>query len=320
MTVQTRREFLTTASAAALAGASMTTLADADDEDASTVTGIIDAHSHIWTRDIAAYPLATGRTLNDLAPPSFTVEELLDTVQPLGVARVVLIQHRPFHGVDNTYITDTMARYPGLFSAVACIDASAAGPDEEMSRLQRLGVRGFRIVPREDGDKRWVESNGVCTMWRHAGESGLAICPLIDAQFLPEVDAMCEKYPDTPVVIDHFARIGVDGEIRDADVASLAQLAKHPHTNVKVSAFYALGRKEPPYTELIPMIRRLYEAYGPERLMWASDSPYQIGGRNNYADSLTFVRDRVEFLTPSDKQWLLRKTAARVYFAESDTI
>ncbi|MBX3437953.1 MAG: amidohydrolase [Planctomycetaceae bacterium] len=281
---------------------------------------MIDAHSHIWTRDIAAYPLAAGMTLDDLAPSSFTVEELLNTVQPLGVARVVLIQHRPFHGVDNSYLTDTMARYPGVFSAVACIDASQPSPDEEMSRLQRLGVRGFRIVPREDGDKRWADSPGVCRMWQHAGETGLAICPLIDAEFLPEVDGMCERYPQTPVVIDHFARIGVDGEIRDADVAALAALAKHPHVNVKVSAFYALGRKQPPYDELVPMIRRLYDAYGPERLMWASDSPYQMGGKNTYADSLAFIRDRVDFLTPADKQWLLRKTAARVYFGESESL
>lgn len=320
MTVQTRREFLTTASAAAMAGATFSKIAAAADAGPSALSGVIDAHSHIWTRDIKAYPLAAGVTLDHLAPPSFTAEELLNLVQPLGVARVVLIQHRPFHGVDNSYLTDTMARYPGLFSAVACINASAPRPEEEMSRLQTLGVRGFRIVPQEDGDKRWSESEGVCTMWRHAAESGLAICPLIDARFLPEVDAMCTKYPDTPVVIDHFARIGVDGEIRDADVAALADIARHGQTHVKVSAFYALGRKEPPYTELVPMIRRLYEAFGPGRLMWASDSPYQIGGKNTYADSLTFIRDRIDFLSPSDKQWLLRKTAARVFFGESGLV
>ncbi len=319
---QTRREFLTTMTATTLgaatfASSSTTKPAEAAGDDAPAVNGIIDAHSHIWTRDIAAYPLAKGKTLDDLDPPSFTTQELLDTVQPLGVKRIVLIQHRPFHGIDNSYMTDTIAQHPGVFSGVGCIDASAAHPEREMDRLRKLGVHGFRIRPGEGGADRWADSKGMCTMWRHAGETGLAICPLVNPEFLPEVDAMCGQYPETTVVVDHFGRVGVDGTIRDSDVANLARLARHKNAHIKVSAFYALGKKQPPHTELVPMIRRLYDAFGPERLMWASDSPYQLVGGNTYADSLALIRDRIDFLTPSDKQWLLRKTAARVYFGES---
>jgi len=49
-------------------------------------------------------------------------------------------------------------------------------------------------------------------------------------------------------------------------------------------------------------------------LMWASDSPYQIQGVNNYKASISLVRDHLDFVTPEDKQWLLRKTAERVFF------
>ena len=34
---------------------------------------------------------------------------------------------------------------------------------------------------------------------------------LIDPDGLPEVDRMCTKFPDTPVIIDHLSRIGADG-------------------------------------------------------------------------------------------------------------
>ena len=51
--------------------------------------------------------------------------------------------------------------------------------------------------------------------------------------------------------------------------------------------------------------------------MWASDLPYQLNGDNTYGDSLALIRERIDFLSPSDKEWLLRKTAARVYFGES---
>jgi len=52
----------------------------------------IDAHSHIWTPDVARYPLAKGFTVDDMKPKSFTAEELLGHCRPAGVGRVNLIQ------------------------------------------------------------------------------------------------------------------------------------------------------------------------------------------------------------------------------------
>jgi predicted TIM-barrel fold metal-dependent hydrolase len=52
----------------------------------------IDAHSHIWTPDVAHYPLAAGFHVDDMQPRSFTAEELLATCRPAGVGRVNLIQ------------------------------------------------------------------------------------------------------------------------------------------------------------------------------------------------------------------------------------
>ena len=52
-------------------------------------------------------------------------------------------------------------------------------------------------------------------------------------------------------------RVGMSGEIHEADLAKLCRLARHKNTYVKVSAFYALGKKKAPYEDLGPMIRRL---------------------------------------------------------------
>ena len=99
-------------------------------------------------------------------------------------------------------------------------------------------------------------------MWECGAAERLAMCCLVNPDALPAIDRMCEKYPDTPVVVDHCGRIGISGEIREADLDQLCRLARHKNTYVKVSAFYALGKKKSPYTELGPMIRRLRDAFG----------------------------------------------------------
>ena len=275
----------------------------------------IDAHSHIWSNDTQRYPLAGAQTRADLEPPSFTDEELLAIAKPEGVRRVVLIQHSVYHLFDNSYLVDTAARHPQTFRIVGMVDDRAPEPGAAMKRLLAQRVTGFRITPfiRKTDADRWLAGLGMGEMWKTAADTRQAMCCLIDAKDLPAVDQMCTAYADTPVVIDHFARIGADGELRDADIASLCKLARHKHAFVKISAFYALGKKQPPHLELAPMIKRLFEAYGPERLMWASDSPYQLQKGNNYAASIELVRDRLDFLSADDRQWLLRKTAEKVF-------
>jgi predicted TIM-barrel fold metal-dependent hydrolase len=80
-----------------------------------------------------------------------------------------------------------------------------------------------------------------------------------------------------------------------------------------VSAFYSLGQRTPPHLDLVPVIKRLHEAFGPQRLMWASDCPFQVA-HETYEDSISLIRDRLDFLSTDDKEWVLRKTAEEAFF------
>ncbi len=275
----------------------------------------IDAHSHIWSTDVEHYPLAGKLTVDDLDPPSFTDVELMAVAAPEGVGRVVLIQHSIFHLFDNSYVVDAARRHPDRFRVVGMIDDRGPDPAAEMRRLLPQKVTGFRITPfiRDVEPDAWLDAPGMGRMWQTAADTRQAMCALVDVRHLAAIDRMCARHGDTPVVIDHFGRVGFDGTIRDAEVAQLCRLARHKQVAVKISAFYALGEKKPPHTELVPMIRRLLDAYGVERLMWASDSPYQLQKGNDYASSIALVRDRLDFLSAGDRQALLAATAERVF-------
>ncbi len=281
-------------------------------EEASS-DGYIDAHVHVWTSDTERYPLDSQYRTDQMNPPHFTPDDLFAHTRPCGVTRVVLIQ-MSYYGTVNTYMLDMIRAHRGVFSGVAVID-SEKKPRETMMELARGGVRGFRIAPGEQPADRWLDDDAMATMWRCGAQHALAMCPLMDPQYLPAVDRMCRRFPDTPVVIDHFARIGIDGQFRRADLDNLCGLARHKNVYVKVSAFSALGRKQAPYVDLAPMIRRVLDAYGCQRLMWATDSPWQVMGGHTYRDSIDLVRTRLDFLTDQDRQWLLRKTAESVFFA-----
>ena len=275
--------------------------------------GFIDAHSHIWPPDDAKYPLANGQTVADLDPPSFTADELMAVAGPEGVDRVVLIQHSIYHGFDNSYLVDAYHQHPNRFRVVGMLDSRKTGTGAEMRKLLQHGVTGFRITPSILG-KTWLQDAGMKEMWRTAADTRQNMCCLINPSDLSDVGRMCQEFPETPVVIDHFGRVGIDGRIRPQELQALLSLAEHPQVRVKVSAYYALGLKRPPHDDLLPMIREVVEVFGPQRCMWASDCPYQIQGVNNYRASIRAIRDRADFLDESARDWLLRKTAEQTFF------
>ncbi|MDI1314573.1 amidohydrolase family protein [Prosthecobacter sp.] len=303
---QTRRSFLAT-TATALTGCNLLP--------ASGKGNWIDAHVHVWTPDVEKYPLARGYAVSDMRPPSFTPEQLFAHCKPEGVNRIVLIQ-MSYYQTDNRYMLDMMRTHPGVFSGVGIVDEHAAGLAETMRGLVRQGVRGFRISSGKAPNlSDWLGSPGMATLWKTAAELKVSVCPLINPDTLPLLDKMCEWYPDTSVVVDHFARLGMAGPPKAEEVQNLLRLARHAKTHVKASAFYALGAKKVPYLDMGPLVRQVRDAFGPQRVMWASDCPFQVEHGHNYSSSIAIIRDRLDFLSEQDKAWMLRGTAEKVFFS-----
>ncbi len=280
----------------------------------------IDAHVHVWTDDTTRYPLAAGYKKEDMRPASFTAEELFKHTRPAGVDRINLVQ-MSFYGFDNSYMLDTIALHKDVFAGTAVIDPSHPAPERLMRELAKKRVRAFRIYPglergikpNEGRGEDWLKAEGYAALFAAAARNDQALSCLINPDGLPDLDRMCRKFPDTPVIVDHLCRIGADGTIRERDVEALCGLAVHPKVMVKVGAFYALGKKEPPYTDLGPMIRKVVQAFGARRCTWESDCPFQVE-KHKYTDSLDLVRKHLDFLTDDDRDRLLRRTAEEFFF------
>ena len=87
------------------ASTSKTASKPARTKEAAASPGWIDAHVHVWTEDVARYPLAPDFTSEQMQPRRFTPEELLKHCEPCGVKRINLIQ-MSYYGYDNSYVAD----------------------------------------------------------------------------------------------------------------------------------------------------------------------------------------------------------------------
>jgi predicted TIM-barrel fold metal-dependent hydrolase len=81
---------------------------------------------------------------------------------------------------------------------------------------------------------------------------------------------------------------------------------------VKISHTWTVSKQPYPYRDTYDQVHKLYDAYGPQRLMWGTDWPL-VQGYCGYAKALAIVRDEMKFLNEEDKRWILGKTIERVW-------
>jgi predicted TIM-barrel fold metal-dependent hydrolase len=315
----TRREILALAAAAGgvlVAYGCASTGGRAPAAAAPPVQGYIDAHSHVWTADTTPFPLGPWITSDHMDPPDFTAERLLALAEPHGVGRVVLIQHAPYYGDDNSYLIDCARRFPGRFAVVAVVDERRDDLADHLRHLKDQGVRGLRIGPARYADRtmvrdpaRWLEAAAMRSLWARATELNLVLCPLVSAEYLPTLDPVLAEFADARVAIDHFGNAQTPDELQ-----ALLKLARHRNVHVKASGFYKFGDRKAPYDDLSSMIRTVTDAFGPDRLLWGSDCPYQLQAGNNYGDAVSLVARGLDFLSPADRGAILRDNARRLFF------
>jgi len=267
---------------------------------------IIDPHVHVWKHD-PAFPFAQGANVpaRDAAP-----ETLIEKMKANGVARTVIIQVIHYR-YDNSYLASVLKQYPDLFRGVARVDPLNPEAPDHLAKLTGQGFRGVRLSPAGNASGDWFHGPLMPPLWQRCEQLKVPMTVLAPISRMPEVGLLLEKLPDLTVVIDHMADCPVD---QPAELEKLIALKRFPKLFVKVSHTWSLSKQQYPWTDSQGHVKRLYDAFGPQRLMWATDWPIvENTAGAGYEKALSVVRDEMKFLNAEDKSWMLSKTIERVW-------
>ncbi len=151
------------------------------------------------------------------------------------------------------------------------MDPLDRGAPDHLSRLTEEGFRGVRLSPSGDASGDWFRGPLMPPLWKRCQELKVPMTVLPPITRMPDVGALWRILPDLTVVIDHMADCPVDQPERvgEADRAEAAI----PNLFVKISHTWSLSKQPYPWLDAQEHVKRLYEAFGPERLMWETDWP-----------------------------------------------
>jgi len=98
----------------------------------------------------------------------------------------------------------------------------------------------------------------------------------------------------------------------DQGIAATAALALHQNISVKVSASPGLSRQPYPFRDVADTIKRVFDAYGPQRSYWGTDITNSYA-KASYRQRITQFTEELSFLSESDKDQVMgRAIVARL--------
>lgn len=267
---------------------------------------IIDPHVHVWKRD-PAFPFAPETT----HPPEedATPEMLLELMAQHGVEKTVLVQVI-YYRWDNRYTAHALKQYPDKFMGVARVNPEDPGAPDHLSRLVEVdGFHGVRLSPAVGPAGDWFTGPLMDPLFSRAAALGVPMLILTRAPRLPDLAALLERHPDLDVCIDHMA----DCEPQDeAGVQSLLALARFPRVYVKISHTWSISKEQYPWRDTWGLVKGVYQAFGGRRIMFGTDWPVCLHN-TVYGRTISVVRDEMDFIAPEDKEWVMGKTALRLW-------
>jgi predicted TIM-barrel fold metal-dependent hydrolase len=230
-------------------------------------------------------------------------------MQANRVSHTVIIQVSHYRW-DNSYLASVLKRYPRQFHGVCRVNPEDPAAPDHLTRLtQQQGFHGVRLSPTATAEGDWIRGPLMPPLWRRCAELKVPMTILTPVTRLPDLAPLIEQNPTLNVVIDHMADCPLD---RPDQLQLLLALARYPRVFVKISHMWSLSRQPFPYRDAAAQVKRLYDTFGPARLMWGTDWPISLK-QLPYDKAVALYRDHLDFLSSADHEQILYKTVQQVW-------
>lgn len=274
----------------------------------------IDIHPHIIADDDSKYPRNPlfGVQSDWSRERPVTIDGLIAAMDQAGVAKAAIVQSSTCYGYDNSYLVDSVARYPGRFTAVGSVDLRQPDAPDRICEWRRRGVTGLRLFT--GGSTAAFDSSSLddprsFAAWELCGRAGLSMSLQTDPSGLGKVAGLAKRFPTVRIILDHLGRPDVTDGPPYKNASSLFALAPIENIYLKLTPriFGDARRGQATPDTLFP---HLVEVFGSNRMAWGSNFPASEGALKA---NLEKAKASLEALSAEDQAWVFGKTAQVLY-------
>jgi len=225
-------------------------------------------------------------------------------------------------------VTHCVKKWPDRFTATGLVDTNDPDPPARLRELvEATGIEGIRLGGLGDPAVKKAEDLQTYSLFQCADELGININIYGGAAQVPCIEMLAAAFPNvnisldhlavtptTPLVPDRWGRPRFDDEpLPPANYPRILDMARFPNVYIKVSGEYAFSKVPWPYEDMKPMVEQIYQAFGPGRMMWCTDSPWILvePGYQKLVDLLDY---HLPSISKEEKDLIMGGTALKIWF------
>jgi L-fuconolactonase len=264
---------------------------------------IVDAQVHIWTAGRASAHHSRGR------PDPFTAEHLLSEMRVAGVDCAVLAPPS-WDPNGNAPSLEAARAHPGRFAVTGEIDwLGAPDPARIHDWCREPGMYGLRLNFNDAQKQARLAEGAVDWIWRAAQSADVPVMLLIPGA-VPRVGDIARRFPELRLCVDH---LGIPRGAKDRaafeHLPQLLELARYPNVSVKSGGTPAYSSIDAyPYPSLHGYLRQVYDAFGPQRMFWASDLTRMSCP---YREVVSLYTEGITWLSEDDRRLVMGESVCR---------
>lgn len=268
---------------------------------------IIDSQIHAWYPNTPERPWVPNALQPHLA--DFPIEKVLETIDAADVQRAIIVPVS-CTGFDNEYSLAAARAQPDRLAVMGRFDIDAVDAREQLAGwLDRPGMLGIRHFFSGEPWMSLLTEERYAWFWKDAEELQVPIMCLVPGN-MKALHPILKRHPELRLIIDHAGRHprGPKDEAAWEDLDQTLHLASFKNTSIKVSSLPSFSSNPYPYPSLHRPIKKIYDTFGPQRMMWGSDVTRLDWG---YENNLRLFTEALEFLSSEDQEWILSRSAAK---------
>lgn len=208
-----------------------------------------------------------------------------------------------------------VSRFPDRFAYLGRVDRRDPEILDVMRDLRgRPGCIATRIEPTPQiGELAPFDQGAYDDYFDAARRCGMPVFVRM-TQSIGSIERYLKLFPDAQFILDHAGIVNPalpTWEERLGNAEVVLALARYPNLALKwCKAPTRMSMQPYPYTDVIPVLRSVIDAYGTDRVMWAGDAS-QTMLQHSWADALYYLR-HAALLDETEKEWLLGRAAGKV--------
>ncbi len=268
---------------------------------------IIDSQVHIWAPETVQKPYATENASTPHRPVPLGHDELLGEMDNAGVARCILVP--PTWEDDRNDTSLEAARlHPDRFAIMGKLKLQRPDSRALMATWnQQPHMLGIRMTFNAGRARQWIEDGTTDWFWESAERYDVAVMAFAPNS-VAKLGEIAERHPGLRLIIDHMGlSSALRGKSLEAAVATVIKLARLKNLAVKVSALPCYVDEPYPFPTLHPLVRRVVDAFGPERCFWGTDLSHLPCP---YKQVVTMFTEEMKSLSANELEWIMGRGLA----------